>query len=140
MFEAQSVMTKNVITVKPNTPIIDAVRLLVKHAISGLPVVNDSNELVGILSEKDALSLLHNPTDSATYVSDYMTPDVVKFLNTDSLVQVCQCLIKNPFRRVPIVDQNNKLCGVISRRDIMKKILEMRRVSLDETNIQGEDA
>lgn len=140
MFEAHTVMTKEVITVKPSTPIIDAVRLLVKHAISGLPVVNDNNELVGILSEKDALSLLQNPTDSATYVKEYMTPKVVSFKTTDSLVQVCNCLIKNPFRRVPIVDEKNILKGVISRRDIMKKILEMRRVSLEKSDLSGEDS
>lgn len=139
MFPAHSVMTKEVITVKANTPIMDAVSLLIKNSISGLPVVDDDNNLIGIFSEKDALSLLHNTSDTLLNVADFMTDQVISFDENESLIKLCQCLIDNPFRRVPITS-GKKLVGIVSRRDIMKKILEIRNYKLDKQNLAGEDA
>jgi len=139
MFEAKTVMTKEVITVQPDTPVVEAVRLLVKFGISGLPVVDDNKNLVGLLSEKDALQLLQ-ASEPALAVSDYMTKNVVHFDENDSLIEICNCLIEKPFRRVPITSGGKKLVGVISRRDIMKKILEIRRISLEDLKLAGEDA
>lgn len=140
MFEAKTAMTKAVITVKKDTHILDAVKLLVKHEISGVAVVDNDYNLVGILSEKDALKLLQNPEETAVTVGDYMTKDVVHFDENDSLIDICNCLIKNPFRRVPITTNGSKLAGIISRHDIMKKILEMRRINLEDVKLEGEDA
>ena len=66
------------------------------------------------------LSALEN--DSAT-VEDFMTKEVISFDQQEDLIAVCECLIKNHFRRIPIVSQG-KLTGIISRRDIIKYILE----------------
>jgi CBS domain-containing protein len=140
MFKAESVMTKEVITVKGGTPIYEAVALLVKHGISGLPVVDNDYKLIGILSEKDALKLLHNTPETGLSVADFMTRKAIAFLPDDSLIDICNCLIQNPFRRVPIVEKNGKLVGVISRRDIMKQILKIKQVDIYNTSgdIDGE--
>lgn len=140
MFEAKTVMTREVVTVKKDTHIIDAVKLLVKHSISGVAVVDNDHNLVGILSEKDALKLLQNPEETAVTVGEYMTKDVVHFDENDSLIDICNCLITNPFRRVPITTGGKKLAGIISRHDIMKTILEMRRINLEDVKLAGEDA
>lgn len=140
MFEAKTAMTKNVITVKSDTHIIEAVKLLVKNEISGLAVVDDDNNLVGIFSEKDALKLLQNPSNTGVCVGEFMTKDVIHFDENDSLIEICKCMIKNPFRRVPITSGGKKLVGIISRHDIMKKILEMKRIKLEKSGLEGEDA
>ena len=123
MFDTKNIMTTDVISVKKNTPIGDAVDLLVENNVTGLPVVDDDMNLVGIISEKDMLSLLSEPESSAGKVEDYMTKDAVSFEQGEDLIAICECLVNNNFRRVPIVD-DGRLVGIVSRRDIIKYILE----------------
>jgi IMP dehydrogenase len=140
MFPANSVMTKEVITTTKDTSIYEAVKSMVNNRISGLPVIDENRLLVGILTEKDALMLLQNADSQGVVVGDFMTSEVIKFNEEDSLIKVSNCLIKNPYRRVPIVNTDNQLVGIVSRRDIMKKILEMRHINLHDSGLQGEDA
>lgn len=126
LLPVKSIMTKEVKTVNPDTLIFDAMRLLPKYQISGLPVVEEDNTLVGILSEKDVLKILTK--DKISYqdtVSQYMTKKVVSFEEDDSAIDVCRFFQKNPRRRVPIV-KDGKLIGVVSRRDIISLILEAK--------------
>lgn len=134
MFEAKTIMKTEVVTVKRQTPIYEAINLLVENDITGLPVVNDDMTLAGIVSEKDVLGLLSHLDalmvvpdlkDSVASVEDFMTKDVVSFDKNDDLLDICECLIENSFRRVPITF-GGKVVGIISRRDIVGFILEMR--------------
>ena len=123
MFDTKDIMTTEVISVKRNTPIGDAVDMLVENNVAGLPVVDDDMNLVGVISEKDMLSLLSESESSSGTVEDYMTEDVVSFEQREDLIAICECLVNNSFRRVPIVD-DGKLVGIVSRRDIIKYILD----------------
>ena len=123
MFETKTVMTTDVITVKRHTPIMRIVEILVDNDITGLPVVNDDMTLAGIISEKDVLSLLVDLEDESAKVEDFMTKEVVSFEQNEDLIAICECLVENNFRRVPIV-ADGKLVGIVSRRDIIKNILE----------------
>ena len=123
MFEIKAIMTTDVITVKRQTPIYEAIEILLENDITGLPVVNDDMMLAGIISEKDVLELLSDLKESGARVEDFMTENVVSFNQDDDLIEVCECLIKSHFRRVPIVAEG-KLIGIISRKDIIKYILE----------------
>ena len=140
MFPAQDIMTKNVLTVTKSTPVYEAIRVLVKNEISGLPVVDDNNKLVGLFTDKDALRLLQQPEENRAMVADFMTENVVKFHTSDRLIKICNCLIENPYRRVPIVNDDNEVVGLISRHDIMRQILEMRHMDIGSGGLQGEDA
>ncbi|MHC4551813.1 MAG: CBS domain-containing protein [Planctomycetota bacterium] len=122
MFETKSMMTSNVIAVKRDTPIVRAIEILIEQNVTGLPVVNDDMTLAGIISEKDTLGLLAELEDESAKVEDYMTTDVVTFDQEDDLIAICECLVNNNFRRVPILD-DGKLVGIISRKDIIKYIL-----------------
>jgi len=123
MHDTKSVMTADVTTVGTHTPIYDAVKVLLDSDVTGLPVVNDDMTLAGVITEKDVLSLIsHTEYDSAT-VQQFMTRDVVSFDEDADLIAICECLIDSDFRRVPITSQG-KLVGIISRRDIIKYILE----------------
>ena len=125
MFKAKTIMTSNVISVKRQTEIYEAIRTLVDHNITGLPVVNDDMSIAGIITEKDVLKLLYDVTSKACKVEDFMTKGVVSFNEEDSLIDITECLIKNSFRRVPIT-AGGKLVGIISRKDIIAYILKLR--------------
>jgi CBS domain-containing protein len=125
MFDASTIMTKTIISVKKDTDIYEAIRILVENNITGLPVVNDDMTLAGIISEKDVLSLLSNAQDKPGNVEDYMTKDIITFNEKDSLIDIADCFINHHFRRVPILS-DGKLAGLISRKDIIKFILHLR--------------
>ena len=125
MFNADTIMSSNIISVKKNTDIYEAIRILVENNITGLPVVNDDMTLAGIISEKDVLSLLCNIQDKPGKVEDYMTKDIICFNEKDSLIDIADCFTKHHFRRVPILN-NGKLAGLISRKDIIAFILHLR--------------
>lgn len=125
MFEAKTIMKTNLITVKRETPIYGAIRTLVENNITGLPVVNDDMSLAGVITEKDLLKLLYNVEDKPGNVEDFMTKGIVSFNQEDNLIDITECLIKNNFRRVPIV-REGKLVGIVSRKDIIAYILKLR--------------
>lgn len=126
MLKAKDIMTKDVITVKTDVPIYDVLELIAKNNISGLPVVEDDMTLVGIVSEKDILSLFYDSDGSCVKtVDDYMTQPPLFFDEEESLLDVCDFLRKNVFRRVPITSKG-KLVGIISIRDVIEYILQLR--------------
>lgn len=127
MLEAKDIMTKKVISVTEDTPIYDAVEILVENNISGIPVITDDRTLVGIITEKDVLSLFYdNEGDEKLTVRDFMTPHAVFFDASENLINICDYLLNNYFRRVPVVS-DGKLVGIISRRDIIKHTLSKKR-------------
>ena len=129
MLKAKDIMTENTISVKADTPIYEAVELIVKHGISGMPVVKKNMTLEGILSEKDLIVLFYGKENNENKtVSDFMTQPAVHFDEEESLLDICDFLTKNIFRRVPITS-NEKLVGIISIRDTLDYILELRRES-----------
>ena len=134
MLRARDVMSKDVISVKEETSMLDAVKILVENNISGLPVVNDDMTLAGILSEKDAVVLFYESEEAENKtVSDYMTSPAVCFEENEALLNVCDFLAKNIFRRVPITS-NGKLVGIISIRDVLKSVLQLRHEEVVSAN------
>lgn len=123
MNEIEAIMTTDVITVNRQTPVYDAVEILLDNDVTGLPVVDDDMTLAGIITEKDMLKLLSAPVDESATVADFMTDNVVTFEKEVDLIAVCECLIESNFRRVPVVS-DGKLAGIISRKDIIKYIME----------------
>jgi CBS domain-containing protein len=126
MHETKAIMTTNVVSVRPNTPISEVIERLVAEDITGVPVVNDDGTLAGILTEKDILSLMADIRYASGTAEQYMTREVVAFDVEDDFIAICECLMHNHFRRVPILS-NGKLVGVISRHDIIKYILSPLR-------------
>jgi CBS domain-containing protein len=122
--DARSVMKTGLITVTADTPLEQAIGLLIEHRISGLPVVDAAQRLLGILTEKDLLRLLYEEPGVMTRVSDLMTTNLRAFQADAPLEQVCDCLMANHFRRVPVLE-GERLVGLISRADLMPALLEL---------------
>ena len=127
MLKAKDIMTKEVINVKKDAFIFEAIELLAKNSITGIPVVEDDMTLVGILTEKDVLKLFYASKDLENKtVNDFMTHPAIHFDENESLLDVCDCLMNNLFRRVPVTSKG-KVVGIVSRADILEYILRLRR-------------
>ncbi len=117
-------MARTLVTFKPDTDVLDAVHSLVKNRIAGAPVVDDSGNLLGMLSELDCLKIaLHAGYhgDWGGPVSDYMS-DGVETVDADmSIIDLAQVFIDSRYRRFPVME-NNRLVGQISRRDVLRAL------------------
>ncbi|MHC4487743.1 MAG: CBS domain-containing protein [Planctomycetota bacterium] len=123
MLKAKDIMTKQVITVRKDTPIFETLELLANNNITGVPVIEDDMTLVGVVTEKDVLRLFHadeNPKNET--VNSFLTQPAVHFDENEALPDVCDCLMNYSLRRVPVTS-NGKVVGIISRADIIKYII-----------------
>ncbi|MCX7940987.1 MAG: CBS domain-containing protein [Endomicrobia bacterium] len=123
MLKAKDLMTKDVITVKENTPVVELARILYENKISGAPVVDESGKVVGVVTERDILNIIFSGNVQYTKVGDIMTRNVIKFLPDTDIDKVALAISEHNVRRVIIVDTNDKVVGIVSRRDIIKMIL-----------------
>lgn len=124
-------MTRDLITFKKDTDINVVIKSLLENRISGAPVLDDHGQVVGLIDDKDCLQVLcgnvYNrlPTASDT-VSNYMS-NVMRTISTDqNIMDVAIVFVSSPFKRLLVMDENNKLVGQISRRDILRAIKELR--------------
>lgn len=126
MLLAKDIMTSHVICIHKDTPIVEAVDLMVTNSITGIPVVKDDSILAGILSEQDVLRMFHNYEDEKDKtVSDFMTQPAIHFEEDEYVEDICSCMIQNSIRRVPIT-ASGRVVGVISRSDILRQILSLK--------------
>jgi CBS domain-containing protein len=127
MLKAKNIMTKNIIYVKKDTPIYQCLELMAEHRISGIPVVEDDMSLVGVISDKDVLHLLYaDKGQEEKTVNDFMTQPAIHFDESENLLDVCNFLAKNIFRRIPVTSEG-KLVGIISRGDIIAHIVKAKK-------------
>ena len=131
MLQAKTIMKRDVITLCPHDTLDKAIELLVEKDITGIPVINEDHTLAGIITEKDILKYMYEQdtirslTDSNLCehtVFHVMTMNVITFEEETPISEICECLSQHEFRRVPIIDSNGKLVGIISRKDIIAVI------------------
>jgi len=115
----KDIMTSDVVTVTPTCKLYDAVELMLERRISGLPVLDDRQRLVGIISEFALLVLTYDKSASDDTVAEHMTRSVTSVEETTLLSDIADIFILNRFRRVPVT-REGKLVGIISRRDLMR--------------------
>jgi CBS domain-containing protein len=146
--KAKDIMTSDVIVAKKDSLIQDIAKILLEKRIGGVPVVDEDNKVIGIISETDIIkkeSTIDSPTiitllqgviyfpdlkkvekeilDIASYkVEDLMSTNVTKVNEEDSFEDVANLMIKRSINRVPVVDLDNKLKGIICRYDIIKSM------------------
>ena len=123
-------MTTKLITFKPNQPVAEVMETLIKNKISGGPVVNEKNELLGIISEGDCIkhiseSRYYNLPISNDTVEKHMVKDVETIKGSLDIFKAAEQFINSKRRRFPIVE-NGKLVGQISQKDILIAALEQK--------------
>lgn len=118
-------MDQVVPTLAPDTRILAAVDFLLRHRVTGAPVVDWKGKLLGIITETDLLRLVTEgiqaqPPTGAT-VADYMTTEVVTVEPHTDIYFVAGVFLGNAFRRLPVVE-NGKIVGAITRFDLLRAI------------------
>ncbi|MBV60865.1 MULTISPECIES: CBS domain-containing protein [Abyssibacter] len=123
--KAKDYMTANLVTLSPDTSVMEAIRILLDKGISGAPVVDKMGRLVGLLSEKDCMRVATHAGyygEAGGKVSEFMSPDVITVEGDTSVIEIAKMFMEKPFKRYPVMD-DNRLIGSISRRDVLKAIL-----------------
>jgi CBS domain-containing protein len=124
MLQAKDIMTKTVTTVGPQQTLLNAMQVLVCKQISGLPVVDKDEKIVGVITEKDILNFVFSGNLGNTTVGDVMTKEVVGFSPDDNIDTIALSIGQHRFRWVPIIEAD-RVVGVVSRRDILRAMLDI---------------
>ena len=110
---ARDIMTSQVISVLPTAPTRDVADLLAGYRISGVPVIDQRGQMLGLVTEADLIS-----KQGAT-AADIMSARVVTVSETTPVDEIAQILTSNHYKRVPVV-RNEKVVGIVSRADIVR--------------------
>jgi CBS domain-containing membrane protein len=138
---AKEIMTKNVVFVKRDADLHEAARILSDNRISGMPVIDDDNRVIGVISEADLLMLagmkkehvfkdivrhiLGEPVSArkdGNRVEDVMSFPPITSMADDDITAIANVLDEKRIKRLPVVDAEGKLIGIISRADILRTI------------------
>lgn len=143
--QAQDVMSRNVVTVTPGDTILHAIRLMLQHKVSGLPVVDGSGNLVGMVTEGDFLrrtetqtvrrrprwvEFLMGPGPLASeysraagrFVAEVMTADVVVAAAHMELQEVVDLMERHHVKRLPVISAG-RLAGIVTRKDLLRALI-----------------
>lgn len=146
---AREIMTKDVITVRPDDKVDKATHILLENKISGIPVVDADDRVVGIITEKDliiraselkvpfyltlfdSIIFLENPIRfnndikkyTASLVKDAMSPKVFTVEEDTPVSEIVAIMQKRAINRLPVV-RHGKLVGIVTRNDILKSLVK----------------
>lgn len=147
MVTAKEIMTRDVVTVSPDTEIVQAAKLLLSKRVNGLPVVDDAGKLVGIICQSDLIaqqksfpvpnlftfldgfipmtslkSLEHEIQKiAATTVAQAMTTNPVTVSPEASIEEVAGLMVDRHFHTIPVVEAG-RLLGIIGKEDVLKTL------------------
>ncbi|NLY44662.1 MAG: CBS domain-containing protein [Tissierella sp.] len=148
--KAKDIMTKEIITIKEEDTVEVAAGILNEKGISGLPVVDEDHRLKGIITEGDLIRRVAKISGPSTIeilggilplerkkdfidkinrymgylVKDMMTKDVITISEDTEIEEIATLMVKEKIKRIPVVDGEKRLIGIISRRDIMKNLFD----------------
>ena len=126
MITAKDIMNADAVTVDPEETVEQVMGQMIQREISGLPVVDMSGQLLGIITEFDLLDLVCEPETEKNKVYHYMTRDVRTVDEDDELAAVTELFRILSIRRL-LVMRGDQVAGVISRRDLIRYVLRLRR-------------
>lgn len=129
----EQVMTRKVLTVSPDEPMSRLKELLRINRISGAPVLKNG-ELVGIISIEDVLKALETGEISAK-VSEKMTRDVQTLFSDESVIQAVNKFGRLGFGRLPVVNRDGRLVGILTQGDIARGLLRQLELDYHEEEI-----
>jgi predicted transcriptional regulator len=125
-------MATKLVTFHPETDIRDAIDVLLKKKISGAPVLDDQGALVGMLSEADCLRILiegpynHEPSSANIKVGHYMSGMVKHIESKKTILDAAYEFVHSGYKRLPVLDEEGRLVGQVSRVDILRAVQEMK--------------
>ena len=128
---ASQIMKQPVVTMSPTTSIKEAWDLITTRRFRHVPVVNDEGHLIGILSDRTLFKELYSADQQSTSssrdqtVADLMVTHVLTALPNTDIAAIAKILIENRIGAMPIVDQTDKIVGILTRSDILRTIVKI---------------
>jgi len=121
----RDIMTTDVVTVRPDTPHQTVAAMLRQHRVSGFPVADDDGKVVGVVTETDLVALVagrrhsrHRAAEQAT-AGDLMSHPAVTVGPDDPVKTAARLMRKQRLQRLPVVDRDGRLAGIVSRSDVL---------------------
>lgn len=129
---AGEMMVSNLKTLSPEMDVLDALDVLLRNNISGAPVVDSNHRFLGSFSEKSCVRYVvdtaYEQMPSSNLMAFVDTSPPVIGINT-SFLTIAQTFLDAACRRLPVLDDNQKLLGQISRRDLMREVKDYMRTA-----------
>jgi CBS domain-containing protein len=119
---ARDVMVKDVHTISADKKVAYARLMMLRHNVGGLPVVDDSRVVLGIITQRDVD--LAGADVSDLIVADLMTRSLIKAKEATPLRWIAEKMIETGIQRIPVVDENSKLLGLVTQTSVIKAALE----------------
>jgi CBS domain-containing protein len=152
---AHQIMTRPVITVTPDTTIVQAANIMLRKHVSGLPVVDAAGKLVGIISEGDFIRrseigtqrkrgqflrfILGSGKEASDFVHEHgrkvaeiMTREPLTITEDTALEEIVELMEKNQVKRLPVI-RDNKVVGIVSRANLLQAVASLARQVPDPT-------
>lgn len=117
---ARDIMTRKVATIHPGASVQEAAQLLDQKRISGAPVVDTDDKIIGIITEADIISKVDR---EGLRVADIMSHNVIAVSEETPVSEIAALLTERKIKRVPVVE-NEKLVGIVSRADIVHAVAQ----------------
>ena len=138
----KEIMTSPVITIHRDASLEEAEALMEEHTVRRLPVIDDKGRLVGIISrgdlrEAEAVKAVVNPyapeaAELNLSVEEVMTPDPITISPDAPVWRAAELLMEHKIGGIPVLDEDNMLCGIITESDILRLIVDAWRTSREE--------
>ena len=112
-------MSTQIVSVAPATPIGDAARRMIEADTGAAMVLAPGDDLVGVITERDLLRCVSEGIDPNTPVSDRMTRHVLTAAPSTELAEAMALMVDGHFRHLPVVNDDGKVIGLASMRDLM---------------------
>jgi CBS domain-containing protein len=133
MKKCNEVMTKDPVYCLPNDAVARAAQLMKKENVGPIPVIENerTKKLVGIVTDRDlALKVVADGRDpKATKVEEVMTREVVTCRPEDDLQRALDAMSEHQLRRIPVVDDGNKLVGIIAQADVATRVKQSQKTA-----------
>jgi CBS domain-containing protein len=123
MLNAGSIMTDELITVRPSDSLESAIERLLREEISGMPVVDENEQLVGVITEFALLAVVYDHRVKNQTVAQHMTRELISVDINDPLSRVADLCVVHRVRRLPVLE-DGRLVGLIARRDVLRALHE----------------
>lgn len=124
------VMTESPVCCEPQTPLFEAARLMAVHDCGELPVVSDMRErrVVGVITDRDICcrGVAQGSDPNGTPVESCMSSPAVVIRRNEEMSDCLALMRKHQIRRIPVVDEQGKICGIVSQADVAARLEEER--------------
>ena len=134
---ARDIMATKLITLAPDADVFDGIDLLIKHRISGAPVVDANQKLLGLFTEMSCMKVLINAAYEqlpTSRVDAFMDSNPITISEDTDILSITQLFVETQRRRLPVI-RDGKVVGQVSRRDVIRAVSELMHTTPERKSV-----